>query len=159
MGRERKNGTFSIDEARRAWQKLHRQILAEPVDSEDDGASNFYHIEMRPKSDFILFRTQDVGQDGGVERVAGKRRNGSWDTHKWLISKQDAHVEDGRLIPDSEDAQKVWESLGTEPERVSADRFRSEPISDVPEDEMPTPAQQEARRRNIRKAQAVRRAA
>ncbi|MEK7079933.1 MAG: hypothetical protein AAB901_01460, partial [Patescibacteria group bacterium] len=44
------------------------------------GEGKFYHIEIRPKGQFTTFRTQDVGKTGGLERVAGKRPSGSWDT-------------------------------------------------------------------------------
>ena len=33
----------------------------------------FFHIEVRPREEFETFRTQDVGQRRGIERVAGKR--------------------------------------------------------------------------------------
>jgi hypothetical protein len=51
------------------------------------GGGRYFHIEVRPKSGFKIFRTQDVGAPGGIERVAGKRESGSWSTLKWLISK------------------------------------------------------------------------
>ena len=120
------------------------------------GVGNFYHIEVRPKTDFRSFRTQDVGRKGGIERVAGKRDGGSWDTQKWLIGKELAHVEGGRLIPDSEHARKVLEELGSKPMHDEGDRFKAKPRRNVPESEKPTSAQRRARQRNIRKAQAVR---
>ena len=71
------------------------------------GEGEFFHVEVRPKGQFVTFRTQDVGEKGGIERVSGKRASGSWDTQKWLISKEQAHVEDGKLIPDTFDAREV----------------------------------------------------
>src|SRR5262245_29802264 len=53
------------------------------------GRGEYYHIEVRPKREFTTFRTQDVGEGGGIQRVAGKRGSGSWDTQKWLISKDE----------------------------------------------------------------------
>ncbi len=41
------------------------------------GKGKFYRIEVRPKSDFVTFRVQDVGEKGGLERLAGKRSSGS----------------------------------------------------------------------------------
>ena len=73
---------------------------------------------------FTAFRVQDVDTPGGVERVAGRRASGSWDTAKWLIEKTDAHVEDGRLVPDSAEAKKLFASLGSAPVHVEGDRFR-----------------------------------
>jgi hypothetical protein len=121
------------------------------------GRGAFFHIEVRPKEQFKAFRTQDVGERGGIERVAGKRTSGSWDTQKWLISKEHAHLEGGRLVPDTEDAERVLESLGSAPHHIGGDRFEAKPRPNVPEGEKPTPAQQRARRSNVKKAQAVRR--
>jgi hypothetical protein len=123
------------------------------------GRGKFFHIEVRPKSEFTVFRNQDVGKKGGIERMAGRRPNGSWDTQTWLISKEHAHVERGRLVPDTADARKVLESLGSAPRHVSGDRFKAKDRPNVPEAKKPTPAQRRAQLRNIRKAQAARRAA
>ncbi|MDQ3776362.1 MAG: hypothetical protein M3461_19395 [Pseudomonadota bacterium] len=120
------------------------------------GRGEYYHIEVRPKSEFTTFRTQDVGDKGGIERVAGKRSSRSWDTQKWLISKSHAHVEDGRIVADTSDAKEVLRDLGSKPRHVAGDRFKASPRPDVPEREKPTAAQRRARRQNIRKAQAAR---
>jgi hypothetical protein len=121
------------------------------------GEGDFYHIEVRRKSEFTTFRTHDVGERGGIERVAGKRSSGSWDTQKWLISKQHAHVEGTKLVADTEQARKVLDSLGSPPAHIDADRFRAKPQPDVPESEKPTAAQKGARSENIKKAQQARR--
>jgi hypothetical protein len=123
------------------------------------GEGEYYHIEVRPKGQFLTFRTHDVGKKGGIERVAGKRRSGSWDDQKWLISKDQAHVEDGTLIPDTEAARDVLDALGTAPVCLQGDRFTAEPRPNIPEETKPTPAQRKAQQDNIRKAQAARRTA
>jgi hypothetical protein len=123
------------------------------------GKGEYYHVEVRPKGQFRTFRTHDVGEKGGIERVAGKRPSGSWDDQKWLISKEQAHVEDGKLIPDTSDAREVLESLGSEAVHVTGDRFQAKPRPNVPEEEKPTLAQRRAQQRNIKKAQAARRGA
>ena len=123
------------------------------------GKGNYYHVAVRPKREFVTFRTQDVGEPGHIQRVAGKRSSGSWDTVKWLISKEDAHVEQGRLIPDSQEARKVLEALGSRPLHRKGDTFEAKPRPNVPEREKPTPAQRRARRENIEKAQAARHSA
>ncbi len=100
-----------------------------------------------------------MGEKGGIERVAGKRGNGSWDDQKWLISKEHAHIEGGKLVPDSEDAREVLEALGSEPEHLEGNRFTAKSRPNIPEEEKPTPAQRRAQQRNIKKAQAARREA
>lgn len=77
---------------------------------------------------------------------------------KWLISKEDAHVEDGKLVADTEEVREVLAKLGSETVHVKGDVFEAKPRRNVPEREKPTPAQQRARRANIKKAQAAKHA-
>jgi hypothetical protein len=121
------------------------------------GGGRFFHIELRPSGEFIGFRVQDVGRPGGVERVAGRRVDGSWDTAKWLVEKTHAHLADGRLVADSLEAEKLLNSLGSVPMHVGGDRFRAKPRRDIPESEKPTPAMRRAQAANIKKAQAAQR--
>lgn len=119
------------------------------------GTGNFYHIEVRDGDDFETFRTQDVGDEGHMQRVAGKRASGGWSTVKWLVSKQDAHVEDGKLVGDTKDAKDLIRKLRTRPVKIRGDRFEAKPRN-VPGRSKPTSAQQRARQKNIKKAQAAR---
>lgn len=112
------------------------------------GGGRFFHIEVRPSSQFVRFRVQDVGAPGGVERVAGRRATGSWDTAKWLVEKTHAHVEDGRLVPDSAEAEQLFASLGSAPVHVEGDRFHAEPRRDIPESEKPHAAVRTGRKAN-----------
>lgn len=119
------------------------------------GEGDFYHIGVRPKEQFVTFRNQDVGKKGGIERVAGKRSSGSWDTVKWLVSKDFAHVEGKTLVPDHEDAKALFEDLGAKPVHVKGDYFEAKDRPNVPEKKKPTAAQNRARSANIKKAQAA----
>jgi hypothetical protein len=143
------NGSRGASRAKTQCAKIHR---AKPGAT---GGGRFFHIELRPSRDFVGFRVQDVGGPGGVERVAGQRPNGSWDTAKWLVEKSHAHVEDGHLVADSLEAEKVLSSLGSAPVQVSGDRFKAKPRRDIPESEKPTPAMRRAQTENIKKAQAA----
>jgi hypothetical protein len=80
-----------------------------PRKKSDDGG--FYRVMVRPKNEFSSFRNHDIGKKGHIERVAGQKQDGSWDTQGWLISKQDAHVENGRLVPDTDDAREILRDL------------------------------------------------
>lgn len=153
----------NIKKAPKAWQEMtpRQRARAQPDGRErakpgTTGEGDFYHVEVRSKHDFQTFRTHDVGDEGGIERVAGQRSSGSWDTQKWLIEKDLAHVEDGKLVADTDDAKEVLDQLGSNAEHVSADRFRAKPRPNVPEKDKPTLAQQRARRENIKKAQDAR---
>jgi hypothetical protein len=121
------------------------------------GSGNYYHVVVRPGDEFVTFRTQDVGRRGHIQRVAGKRSSGYWSTVEWLIGKEDAHVQDDKLIPDTKAAKDVIKQLSSEPVRLVGDRFKARPKRDVAESSKSTPAQQLARRENIKKAQSAQR--
>lgn len=112
---------------------------------------------MRPKGDFTSFRVQDVGEKGGLERLAGRRSSGSWDTVSWLISKEDAHVDEhGRLKVTDKKAQSVLKSISGRIVHVKGDVFHAHPRKNVPEKAKPTLAMRRAQKANIRKAQTAR---
>ena len=121
------------------------------------GRGEYYHVEVRPGEEFVTFQTQDVGRRGHIQRVAGRRSSGYWTTVKWLIGKEDAHIQDEKLVPDSKAAKDVIKQLGSPPVHLIGDRFRAKPTPNVSESLKPTPAQERARRENIKKAQATRR--
>ena len=118
------------------------------------GQGNYYHIEVREGDDFETFRTQDVGDPGHLQRVSGKRASGSWATVKWLIGKEDAHVEDGKLVGDTKDAKDLLKKLRSKPVQIRGDRFEAKSRRNVPERSKPTSAQ--TRARHHKKAQAAR---
>ena len=110
---------------------------------------------MRPRTEFVFFRNQDVGSRGGIERAAGRRRNGSWDTQKWLVGKTEAHRAGKRLTPDTAAARKLLSQLGSTPRHLGGDRFIAKPRRKIPAREKPTPAMRRAQAANIKKAQAA----
>lgn len=120
------------------------------------GTGNYYHIELRSGDDFETFRTQDVGDPGHLQRVGGKRAGGGWSTVKWLVSKEDAHVEDGKLVGDTQEAKDLIRKLRSRPVHIRGDRFQAKPRRNVPERSKPTAAQTRARKKNIKKAQSAR---
>ena len=89
------------------------------------GGGRFFHVEVRPSKEFVAFRVQALGS--GLERVAGRRADGSWDTATWLIGKDHAHIEGGRLVADSVTGEKLLNSLGAAPVQISGDRFKAKP--------------------------------
>jgi len=120
------------------------------------GQGEYYHVEVRPGKDFVSYRTQDGGDPGHIQRVAGKRESGSWATVKWLIDKDDAHVEGDTLVGDTREAKDVLKKLGSKATHKSGDRFEAKPRRNVAEKSKPTTAQKKARSQNIKKAQATR---
>jgi hypothetical protein len=122
------------------------------------GGGRFFHVEVRSPRNFIRFRVQALGS-GGIERVAGQHAGGSWDTQKWLIRKDRAHIENGVLVADAADVRELLGSLASAARQVLGDRFKAAPRRDIPERAKPTAAMRRARLANIRKAQAARRSA
>src|SRR5262245_56017438 len=129
--RQKSAARRNIRKAQQTWRSLssRKRARSQPEGRRrakpGAGGGDFFHIEVRPKAEFKTFRTQDVGKRGGIERVAGKRASGSWSTQKWLIGKDQAHLERGQLVPDTADARKVLGTLGSKPVRIRADRFKA----------------------------------
>ena len=162
--KQKKAARENIKKAQRRWREMkpRERALAQPDGRKrakpgSKGKGNYYWIVLRPKAQFTLFRYHDVGDEGHLIRLAGKRSSGSWDTAAWLISKDDAHLEGDTLVADTDDARGVIEALATKPKRVKGDVFEAKDRPNVPESKKPTAAQQRARRENIKKAQQARR--
>ena len=153
----------NIKKAQSKWQSMSKRqrSLAQPEGRSrakpgTKGEGNYYRIVLRPKDQFKTFRYHDVGDPGHTLRLAGRRSSGSWDTQAWLISKEDAHIENNSLIPDTKDAREIIQNLGSSPKHVKGDVFEAKDRPNVPESAKPTPAQKRARSENIEKAQQAR---
>lgn len=154
----------NIKKAQAAWKGMTKRqhTLAQPQGrarkKPGAGGGKFYRIEVRPKNEFVSFRTQDVGKKGGLERIAGRRSSGSWDTVTWLVEKEKAHVsENGQLMIDDPKAKTLLASIRRPIMHKKGDIFTALPRKNVPEAVKPTPAMRRAQRQNIRKAQKARR--
>jgi hypothetical protein len=153
----------NIKKAQKKWQGMtpRQHSLAQPegrmrAKPGTKGGGDYYRIVVRDKDEFTSFRYHDVGDKGHIQRLAGKRSSGSWDTQSWLISKDDAHLDGDNLVPDTADARKLLETLGSIPKHVKGDVFEAKDRPNVPERAKPTEAQQRSRMANIKKAQAAR---
>ena len=153
----------NIKKASAKWRSMssRQRALAQPQGRArkkpgTGGKGKYYRVVVRPKGQFSTFRLHDVGRKGHIQRLAGKRRGGGWDTQAWLIAKTDADVSGGILVGKTASARNVISKLGTKPRRVKGDVFQAKPRKDVPERAKPTPAMRRAQTRNIRKAQAAR---
>ncbi len=153
----------NIKKAQAKWQSMtkRQRSLAQPEGRKRlkpgiTGEGDYFRIIVRPKDQFVTFRNQDVGDKGGLQRLAGKRSSGSWATHAWLVSKEDAHIEGASLIPDSEDTKELFDNLRGPIKHEKGNIFSAKDRKNVPEKDKPTPAQKRARLENIKKAQATR---
>ncbi|MBX4195701.1 hypothetical protein KW796_01960 [Candidatus Parcubacteria bacterium] len=121
------------------------------------GRGRFYRIVVRPKYEFSNFRIQDVGSKGHLERLAGERPSGSWDTVSWLISKDDADIRSGKLVITNSKVKKSLDKAIRGPiTHVKGDVFHAYPRKNVPEKSKPTKAMRAAQKKNIKKAQSAR---
>lgn len=150
----------NIKKAQARWKAMsHRErALAQPQGRGrkkpgSTGKGHFYRIMVRPKSEFVTFRVQDVGGKGGLERLAGKRSSGSWDTVSWLIEKKDAKVmSNGQLRVTGAKARSVLKNIRGPIMHVKGDIFQAHSRRNIPEAEKPTAAMRRAQRKNIKKA-------
>ena len=154
----------NIKKAQKVWKKMtHRQhTFSQPQGRGrkkpgTTGRGKFYRILVRPKSEFKSFRVQDVGKRGGLERLAGRRGSGSWDTVSWLVSKNNAHVtKDKKLIIDEPKTKSVLKQISGKIIHLKGDIFIAKPRKNIPEKDKPTAKQRRAEMANIKKAQKAR---
>ena len=154
----------NIAKARTKWQNMTRRqrALAQPqgrgrAKPGAVGGGEYYRIVVRPRSEFVSFRTQDVGEPGGLLRVAGRRSSGSWATQAWLVDKRMAHVEGDYLVADAPEAKDLLMKLRSVPVHEKGDIFSARDRRNVPERGKPTDAQRHARLKNIKMGQAAKR--
>ena len=161
--KQREVAKTNIKKAQAKWRSMssRQHSLSQPegrgrAKPGTKGKGDYYRVVVRDKTEFTTFRNQDVGKAGGLQRLAGKRSSGSWDTQAWLISKDDAHIEGDTLVADSQDAKDLLDKLGSTPKHEKGDILSAKDRPNVPEEEKPTTAQQRAQKQNIKKAQAAR---
>jgi hypothetical protein len=152
----------NIKKAQETWQNMtsRQKALRQP-----EGGSrkkpgmgdigSYYRVVVRPKSEFVTFRTHDIGRSGHTQRIAGKRSSGSWATHTWLIAKNDAYVKNGHLKADNKKVKNILQNLRGPIKKLKGNIFRAKPRKNIPEKDKPTKKQQQARQ-NIKKAQQAR---
>jgi hypothetical protein len=154
----------NIKKAQQRWRGMTKRqhALAQPEGRSrklpgTTGKGRFYRIEVRPKGQFTSFRNQDVGKRGGLERLAGRRTSGSWDTVSWLVEKSKARRAGNTLVITDSKAKTALKQIRGPIRHVKGDVFRAHPRRNVPERAKPTVAERRARIRNIKKARAARR--
>ncbi len=161
--RQKSAARKNIKKAQAKWKGMTKRqhSLAQPEGGArktpgTTGKGKFYRVEVRPKNEFVTFRVQDVGDKGGLERIAGKRASGSWDTVTWLVSKKKAHVTNGKLIIENAKDKTMFKQIHGPIMHVKGDIFTSHPLTNIPEEFKPTPSQKRAQMANIKKAQRAR---
>jgi len=139
-------------EARRKKPDNRSHSKEKTSDPGSTGRGEFYRIEVRPKEQFVIFRNQDVGDKGGIERLAGKRPSGSWETATWLVSKNCAHVENENLVADKPDVKELFDRLGSPPVHVEGDIFKAGDRQHVSERDTPAASKKPSQSADLKKA-------
>tara|TARA_Y100000310_G_scaffold77294_1_gene73891 strand:+ start:21961 stop:22479 length:519 start_codon:yes stop_codon:yes gene_type:complete len=150
----------NIKKALKKWKSMssRTRALAQPQGRArkkpgTGGGGKFYRIVVRPKSEFTSFKIHDVGKRGHIERLAGRRKSGSWSTQAWLIAKTDIRVSENTLVGKTAHAKSVLSKLSRKPRKVSGNVFEAGFRKNIPERSKPTKAMRKAQKRNIKKAQ------
>jgi hypothetical protein len=74
---QKKAAPKNIRAAQNAWKGMSSRAhsRAQPEGNrakpETSGSGDYYHIEVRPRSHFTTFRSRDIGDPGGIQRVPG----------------------------------------------------------------------------------------
>jgi len=87
-------------------------------------SETYYHIMVNPKEDFTLFISKNVDRNGFIKEISGRKLNGNLAIHKWLISKNIAHIDNNRLVPDLTEAKKFLQTLRGNIRRINGDIFQ-----------------------------------
>lgn len=149
----------NIKKAQEKWKTMtpRQRSIAQPQGRErakpgSTGEGEYFRITIRRRDQFRSFKTHDVGDKGGIQRVAGRRRSGSWDTQAWLVSKDRAQPWGQSLKAKDSEVQDLFDKLGSKPRHIAGDIYSARSERNVPEKDKPTRAQLEAWGENIKKA-------
>lgn len=161
--KQEKAAKENIKKAQKKWKSMtpRQRAIAQPQGRKrakpgSKGEGDYIRIVVRDKDQFSSFKTHDVGDKGGIQRIAGHRPSGSWDTQAWLISKDIAKKVGNTLETIDKDVKNLLKELGSKPKHLKGDIFEAKPKPNVPEKDKPTKAQQNAWKENIKKAQKAR---
>lgn len=83
----------------------------------------YFRIIIRPRKQFVAFHTLETREPSSVQRLAGHRPASVRANQTWLLSKEIAHVEKGRIIPDTSEAVELLAAFAHEPVHQRDDLF------------------------------------
>lgn len=87
--------------------------------------AGFFQVQLRERTQFSQFRTEKLDAQGRIQRIAGQRAGSSaWTDQELQISKECAHIENHRLIADTDEARRYLGHVGPV-EHVGGDIFRA----------------------------------
>ena len=88
--------------------------------------AGFFQVQLRDRKQFSNFRTEKLDTQGRIQRIAGQRSGSSaWTDQELQISKECAHIENHRLIADTDEARRYLGHVGPV-EHVGGDLFRAQ---------------------------------
>lgn len=97
----------------------------------EGGGGKYYHILLRPKGRFVLFRTIPVVDTDGTLEVLGRKPTDEWETHKILVRKE-ITVQKGReLSVTLHSTRFMLPELQGPIRQLHDDVFVAKPVEDV----------------------------
>jgi len=81
-----------------------------------------YQIVLQPKGEFVATRTRTVAD--GIERLDGRRADGSWAVVEWAIDKRLARNDKGVLVSEDANVAALLDEIGPL-KHVRGDRFKA----------------------------------
>lgn len=83
----------------------------------------YLRIITKPRLHFATSCAQDVGRPGSVQRLTDRRQLSANKSQTWLLSKEIAHVEKGKIVPDTLEAAELLATFSREPVHRTDDLF------------------------------------
>jgi hypothetical protein len=84
----------------------------------------YFRIIIRPRKQFVAFRTLGAEAPSSVQRLTNHQPMSIRPNQTWLLSKEIAHVEKGRIIPDTSEAVELLAAFGHQPVHQRDDLFK-----------------------------------
>lgn len=83
----------------------------------------YLRIITRPRLHFANSCVQDAGDPGSIQRLTDGRQLSANKSQTWLLSKDMAHVERGKIVPDTLEAAELLATFSREPVHRTDDLF------------------------------------
>jgi hypothetical protein len=85
---------------------------------------SYYRIIVRPREDFKSFKSETPTINNTIQQINGKNAEGQWSTQSWLIHKDGAHIDSGKLVPDNKAVRRLLQVLDGHVVHIKDDVFQ-----------------------------------
>ena len=102
------------------WNLIDRRKNSSQERFED---GQYFIIIIRPRDEFVKFKSDPVSGEGMLQQIHGQNSKKQWSTQSWLISKEGATVNKGKLVSTSHHVSKLLRAIGGKITKLSDDTF------------------------------------